>query len=115
MDDPAQHPAVIDTPLAAGVRRQQRLDPCPLRIRKPKEIRHRRRLLAEGSESQIGHYGNPDIGSGPQPLPSACKTCSRCRPRLKAVSQSTVVPSVEYDTAAARERTCRVKYDSQGR
>src|SRR5665647_3203962 len=52
MDDPAHHPAIIHTPLAAPVRRQQRRDPSPLRVRKPKEIRHYHRLLAGGSESQ---------------------------------------------------------------
>jgi len=40
MDDPAQHPAVVNALLAAHVGRQKRLDPRPLLIRKPKEIRH---------------------------------------------------------------------------
>ena len=40
VDDPAQHPTIIHPLLAAHVGRQQRLDPSPLRIRKPKEIRH---------------------------------------------------------------------------
>jgi hypothetical protein len=40
VDDPAQHPTIIHTWFAANIRRQKRLDPSPLRIGKPKEIRH---------------------------------------------------------------------------
>lgn len=40
MDDPAQHPAIIHPRLAAYVGRQQRHDPVPLRVGKPKEICH---------------------------------------------------------------------------
>lgn len=40
MDDPAQHPAIIDTLLAVHIGRQQRCNPLPLPIGKPKEIRH---------------------------------------------------------------------------
>jgi hypothetical protein len=40
VDDPAQHSTIIHTRLAANIRRQKRLDPSPLRIGKPKEIRH---------------------------------------------------------------------------
>jgi len=63
--DPAQHPAVIDARLAPRVRRQQRLDPSPLRIRKPKEIRHLHRLLTGDNESRQTRLGNPLNGSGP--------------------------------------------------
>ena len=38
--DPAQHATIIHPFLAAHICRQQRFDPRPLRIRKPKEIRH---------------------------------------------------------------------------
>jgi len=47
MDDPGEHPSIIDTLHAPDVTRQQRCDPSPLRIRKPKEIGHSSRLLAE--------------------------------------------------------------------
>jgi len=40
VDDPAQHPTIIHTWLTANIGRKQRLDPSPLRIGKPKEIRH---------------------------------------------------------------------------
>ena len=40
MDDPAEHASIIHPWLAAHVGRQQRFNPRPLRIRKPKEIRH---------------------------------------------------------------------------
>jgi hypothetical protein len=40
MNNPAQHPAIVCTLLAAHVGWQQRRNPCPLHIGKPKEIRH---------------------------------------------------------------------------
>jgi hypothetical protein len=40
MNDPAQHTTIIHAGLAAHIGWQQRLDPSPLRIGKPKEIRH---------------------------------------------------------------------------
>jgi hypothetical protein len=40
MDDPAQHTAIVDPIHAAHVSRQERLDPSPLSIRKPKVISH---------------------------------------------------------------------------
>jgi hypothetical protein len=40
VNDPAQHPAIVDTRLAAHISWQQRRDPLPLRIRKPEEISH---------------------------------------------------------------------------
>jgi hypothetical protein len=40
VDDPAQHATIIHTWLAADIRRQKRLNPSPLHIGKPKEIRH---------------------------------------------------------------------------
>jgi hypothetical protein len=40
VDDPAQYPAIIHTRLAPNIGRKQRLNPRPLRIGKPKEIRH---------------------------------------------------------------------------
>jgi hypothetical protein len=40
MDDPAQDPAVIHARLASHICRQKRLYPLPLRVGKPKEIRH---------------------------------------------------------------------------
>jgi hypothetical protein len=40
MDNAAENTPVIDSLLAANIGRQQRLDPSPLIIRKPKEIRH---------------------------------------------------------------------------
>jgi hypothetical protein len=40
VDDPAQHPPIINPGLTANIGWQQRLDSSPLRIRKPKEIRH---------------------------------------------------------------------------
>ena len=59
MDDPAQHPAIVDARHAACIRRQKRSDPSPLRIRKPKEIRHFHRLLAGNNESCQPRFGNP--------------------------------------------------------
>jgi hypothetical protein len=47
MDDPGEHSAIINTLHAAHVVWQQRLNPRPLRVRKPKEIRHSSRLLVE--------------------------------------------------------------------
>lgn len=49
MDDPRQHAPVIDPRHPACVVRQERLDPCPLFIRKPEEIRHPLCLLAGDS------------------------------------------------------------------
>jgi hypothetical protein len=40
MNDPAQHPPIINPRLTANVCWQKRLDPSPLRVGKPKEIRH---------------------------------------------------------------------------
>jgi len=40
VDDPTQHTPIIDAHLATHIGRKQRLDPSPLRIGKPKEIRH---------------------------------------------------------------------------
>jgi hypothetical protein len=40
VDNRALHPAIIHTWLAANIGRKQRLDPSPLLIGKPKEIRH---------------------------------------------------------------------------
>jgi hypothetical protein len=40
MDNPTQHPTIIDPRFAAYIGREQWLDPSPLRIRKPKEISH---------------------------------------------------------------------------
>ena len=65
MDDPAQHPAIVNVRHAARIRRQKRPNPSPLRIRKPKEIRHFHRLLAGNNESCQPRFGNPLNGSGP--------------------------------------------------
>jgi hypothetical protein len=46
MNDPAQYTTIIHALLAAHASRQKRRDPTPLRIRKPKEIRH---LIASSS------------------------------------------------------------------
>jgi hypothetical protein len=40
MDDPTQHTTIIHPRFAAHIGREQRLDPGPLRIGKPKEISH---------------------------------------------------------------------------
>jgi hypothetical protein len=40
MDDPAQHTAIVHPLHTANIHRQKRLDPLPLRIRKPKDISH---------------------------------------------------------------------------
>jgi hypothetical protein len=48
VDNPRKHAPVIDPRHTAGILRQERLDPRPLLIRKPEEIRHPNRLLAEG-------------------------------------------------------------------
>ena len=65
MDDPAQHPAIVNARHAARIRRQKRPNPSPLRIRKPKEIRHFHRLLAGNNESCQPRFGNPLNGSRP--------------------------------------------------
>jgi hypothetical protein len=65
MDDPREHPAIIDPPRTLAVDRQQWLDPRPLIVRKPKETSHSQRLLAGGIESHDHSNGNPFIGSGP--------------------------------------------------
>lgn len=65
MDDPAQHPPVIHPFLAPAIPRQKRLNPGPLPIRKPKEIRHRHYLLEGDNESRKNYLGNPINGSGP--------------------------------------------------
>lgn len=46
MDDAGEHPTVIDPRHTTRSLRQERLDPRPLLIRKPEEIRHSNRLLA---------------------------------------------------------------------
>ncbi|MBU2586961.1 MAG: hypothetical protein KJ872_02455, partial [Alphaproteobacteria bacterium] len=51
MDDPRGHPAIINASSALAIDRQQPLDPPPLIIRKPEEICHFQRLLAERVES----------------------------------------------------------------
>jgi hypothetical protein len=40
MDDPAQHTTIVNTLPATHIRRQKRLDPSPLHIRKPEVICH---------------------------------------------------------------------------
>jgi hypothetical protein len=65
VDDAAQHPAIIDTIHAPHVSRQQRLDPSPLCIRKPKEISHLPTPPAQDVESHSSQQGNPVNGSGP--------------------------------------------------
>jgi hypothetical protein len=67
VDDPAQHPTIIHPLLAAHVGRQQRLDPSPLRIRKPKEIRHPTPPTSEAVNHAPANSGilllGPDPGS----------------------------------------------------
>jgi hypothetical protein len=65
MNDAGKHTAIINPLRTAQAGRQQRLDPRPLAIGKPKEIRHSQRLLAGGLESHSARVGNPFIGSGP--------------------------------------------------
>src|SRR5690606_16136119 len=66
LDDPRQHSPVVDPGHAARVRRQERLDPRPLLIRKPEEIRHRHPSSTEAGESHLAGAGNPVYGSGPK-------------------------------------------------
>ena len=46
MDNAGEHPTVIDPRHTTRIGRQERLDPRPLLIRKPEEIRHSPCLLA---------------------------------------------------------------------
>jgi hypothetical protein len=57
MDDPAENPAIVNPLLAANIGRQQRLNPRPLRIRKPKEIRH-----FNASSLETSNHNYPKLG-----------------------------------------------------
>jgi len=46
VNNAGEHPPIIDPRHAARILRQKRLDPRPLLIRKPEEIRHSQSLLA---------------------------------------------------------------------
>ena len=48
MDNPGEHPTVIDPRHTTRILRQKRFNPRPLLIRKPEEIRHPPHLLAGG-------------------------------------------------------------------
>jgi hypothetical protein len=48
MDNPGEHPTVIDPRHTTRILRQKRFNPRPLLIRKPEEIRHSPSLLAGG-------------------------------------------------------------------
>src|SRR5215207_6139394 len=56
MDDPANHPAVIDPRLARRVVRQVRLDPCELLLRKPEK---RSRLIDRLPLEALNHKPDP--------------------------------------------------------
>jgi hypothetical protein len=66
MDDPAQNTAIIHPFHATNVGRQKRLDPSPLRIRKPKEISH----FIASSQEAMNHeqlaVGIPLMGPNPK-------------------------------------------------
>ena len=53
VDDAADHPAVVNTRLAARIRRQVRLDPRKLRVREPETIPIHPRFLPEA----VNHIG----------------------------------------------------------
>ncbi|MFG1297862.1 hypothetical protein, partial [Xanthobacter variabilis] len=55
MDDPTDHPAVIDTRLAARVRRQMGRDPRKPRIRQPEQVPIHRHFLSEA----VNHNPTP--------------------------------------------------------
>jgi hypothetical protein len=57
MDDPAENTAIVNSLLAANIGRQQRLNPRPLRIRKPKEIRH-----FNASSLETSNHNSPKLG-----------------------------------------------------
>jgi|TARA_R100000365_G_C2699164_1_gene38292 hypothetical protein len=48
MDNPGEHPTVIDPRHTTRILRQKRFNPRPLLIRKPEEIRHPPHLLTGG-------------------------------------------------------------------
>ena len=62
MDDAAQHPAIVDPLHAAPISRQQWLDPGPLCIRKPKEVRHLTALLSKAVNHVPSTKGIPLMG-----------------------------------------------------
>jgi hypothetical protein len=68
MDDAAQHPAIVNPIHAAYVRRQQWLDPVPLRIRKPKEIRHLTTSPSKAVNHNSSAKGIPFMGPDPSPI-----------------------------------------------
>ena len=73
MDDPAQHTAIVDPIHAAHVGRQERLDPSPLNIRKPKEISH---LIASPHEAMNHNRAAKGIPlMGPDPNPYSLSYC----------------------------------------
>ena len=65
MDDPAQHTAIVDPIHAAHVGRQERLDPSPLNIRKPKEISHLIASPHEAMNHNTAAKGIPLMGPDP--------------------------------------------------
>lgn len=64
MDNAGEHPPIIDPRHAARFLRQERFDPRPVLIRKPKEIRHRTASSLKGGESHLGRLVNRVYGAG---------------------------------------------------
>jgi hypothetical protein len=65
MNDPADHPAVIDARLAARVVRQVPLDPCELLLRKPEKTPTHYRLPLEALNHKPDPSGIPFMGPEP--------------------------------------------------
>lgn len=65
VDDPAGHPVVVNTRLAAGVRWKKRFQPPKLLNCQPEMVAIHYGLLSENRESQRQSKGNPFYGSGP--------------------------------------------------
>src|SRR3546814_16269532 len=87
MNDPGQNAPVIHPRLASRPSRQHRFNPGPLRIRKPKEIRHHNASLPE----PLNH-----------PLP-ALKTLF-IGPDLTKVRPASGVRKAEYEVPKASNR-----------
>jgi hypothetical protein len=66
MHDPRQYTTVIDPPRTLAIDRQQRLDPRPLIVRKPKEIRHCHASSLEALNHMVKAMGIRLLGPDPR-------------------------------------------------
>ncbi|WP_245412073.1 hypothetical protein [Methylocella silvestris] len=65
MNDPADHPSIVDPRLATRIGGKMRRNLRKLRIRQPKLVQNHRRLPFGNRESQPAHLAKPFMGLDP--------------------------------------------------